>query len=88
MGIPDQKQSELPMRPWFQELQGLDDAIAFRRARLAQPCPDCALAEERCDDHACDVTLIAGYRQLATALLARTPLAAPPLQTDLPREAV
>lgn len=58
-----------PARPWFQELQGLEDAIAFRAARLAQPCPDCDLTEDRCDDHSCDVALVAGYRQRAAALL-------------------
>jgi hypothetical protein len=58
-----------PMRRWFQELQGLDDAIAFRMARLTQPCPDCDLAEDRCDDHSCDVALVDGYRQRAVALL-------------------
>jgi hypothetical protein len=45
----------------FQRLQALDDAIAYRRARVAVPCPDCdpAPAGRRCDDHACDMMLIA-----------------------------
>jgi hypothetical protein len=74
----DQEQGGHPMRPWFQELQGLDDAIAFRLARLAQPCPDCGLTEDRCDDHSCDVALLAGYRQRAVALLKHGSLTAAP----------
>ncbi len=42
-------------------LQSLDDAIAFRVSRLNLPCPDCT-ADRRCTDHACDLDLIAGYR--------------------------
>ena len=42
-------------------LQSLDDAIAFRQSRLNLPCPDCT-ADQRCIDHACDLDLIAGYR--------------------------
>lgn len=56
-------------RSWFQELQALDDAIAFRAARLAQPCPACDRSQDRCDDHSCDVALLSGYRQKAAALL-------------------
>jgi hypothetical protein len=70
-----------PARPWFQELQGLEDAIAFRAARLAQPCPDCDLTEDRCDDHSCDVAVVAGYRQRAATLLEHgSPAAAPILR--------
>ncbi len=61
MTIRDQEQGGHPMRSWFQELQGLNDAITFRRARPAQPCPDCAVAEDRCDDHSCDVALILAF---------------------------
>jgi hypothetical protein len=52
---------------WFQRLQALEDAIAYRRARVAAPCPDCgaAVRDGRCDDHACDVDLIAGYQRAA-----------------------
>ena len=54
-------------RHQFIESQGLDDAIAFRLARLAGPCPDCDEANGLCDDHYCDVDLISGYRQRAAA---------------------
>jgi hypothetical protein len=52
-------------RARFQQLQALEDAIAYRRARLAEPCPECGPA--RCDDHATDATLIAAYLQAARA---------------------
>jgi hypothetical protein len=56
----------------FQRLQALDDAIAYRRARVAAPCPDCGLGPggHRCDDHACDMTLIAAYHRAAHAAVA------------------
>lgn len=43
------------------QAQAYEDAIAYRRARLAAPCPHCG--PHRCDDHATDVDLIASYRQ-------------------------
>ena len=43
-------------------MQALDDAIAFRRARLDAPCPDCAPARP-CPDHSCDARLISSYQQ-------------------------
>jgi hypothetical protein len=52
-------------RGWFQHLQALEDAIAYRRARAAAPCPDCTATGRRCDDHACDLQLIATYQQTA-----------------------
>lgn len=52
-------------RARFQQLQAFEDAIAYRRARLAEPCPDCGPA--RCDDHATDATLITAYLQAAIA---------------------
>ena len=52
-------------RARFQQLQALEDAIAYRRARLAEPCPDCGPA--RCDDHATDANLISAYLQAALA---------------------
>jgi hypothetical protein len=52
-------------RARFQQLQALEDAIAYRRARLAEPCPDCGVA--RCDDHATDANLIAAYQRAAVA---------------------
>ena len=48
-------------RARFTQAQAFEDAIAYRRARLAAPCPDCGPA--RCDDHATDVDLIAWYQQ-------------------------
>ena len=49
----------------FQRLQALEDAIDYRRARVAAPCPDCAAAApgRKCDDHARDLRLIAEYLQ-------------------------
>jgi len=54
-------------------LQGLEDAIAYRLARLAQPCRDCAEGDERCEDHSCDADLVTGYRQRVVALLRQKP---------------
>ena len=53
----------------FQHLQALEDAIAYRRARAAAPCPDCTADGRRCDDHACDLHLIAAYQQTAIAAI-------------------
>ena len=55
---------------WFQRLQALEDAIAYRRARVTAPCPNCRAAAtgERCDDHACDLHLIAGYQRTASVV--------------------
>jgi hypothetical protein len=49
----------------LQRLQALEDAIAYRQARVTAPCPDCGAAApgRRCDDHARDLELIAEYRQ-------------------------
>jgi hypothetical protein len=52
-----------------QQLQALEDAIAYRRARVTAPCPDCAADGQICDDHACDLDLIAAYRRTAIAIL-------------------
>lgn len=56
-------------RHQFQLLQALEDAITYRRARSAAPCVDCEAAPHghRCDDHACDLNLIAAYQQTARA---------------------
>jgi hypothetical protein len=61
----------VPQRDQFQQLQALDDAIAWRRARIAAPCPDCEPGPDsrRCDDHACDVDLIVAYGQMANATI-------------------
>ncbi len=55
---------------WFQRLQALEDAIAYRRARITAPCPDCRAAAtgEKCDDHACDLHLIAVYQRTASVV--------------------
>jgi hypothetical protein len=48
-------------RAQFTQAQAYEDAIAYRQARLAAPCPDCGPA--RCDDHATDLDLITSYQQ-------------------------
>jgi hypothetical protein len=60
-------------RRWFQHLQALEDAIAYRRARITAPCPDCTASGHRCDDHACDLDLIADYQQTAMAAIRDEP---------------
>ena len=52
-------------RGWFQRLQALEDAIAYRRGRVAVPCRHCRAAApgRRCDDHARDLELITEYLQ-------------------------
>ena len=48
----------------FQRLQALEDAICYRTARLAEPCGSCGpTGETQCDEHACDVSLIAAYQR-------------------------
>jgi hypothetical protein len=56
-----------PASGMFLRFQSLDDAISFREARVAAPCPDCGpgAVDGRCDDHARDLSLLAGYRKLA-----------------------
>jgi hypothetical protein len=56
-------------RGWFQHLQALQDAIAYRRARVTAPCPECTAIGHRCDDHACDLDLIADYQQTVIAAI-------------------
>src|SRR5258708_7197243 len=56
-------------RSQFQRLQALEDAIAYRRARVTAPCPDCTASGRTCDDHACDLQLIAAYQQTAIAAI-------------------
>jgi hypothetical protein len=55
--------------------QAFEDAIAYRRARLSAPCPDCG--PDRCDEHATDADLITWYQQGAAALLQRARSAGP-----------
>jgi hypothetical protein len=54
-----------------QYVKALDDAIAWRRARITAPCPDCEPGPDgrRCDDHACDVDLIVAYTQMFNATI-------------------
>jgi hypothetical protein len=59
-------------RGWFQQLQALEDAIAYRRARSTAPCPDCTASGQKCDEHACDLNLIAAYQQTAIAAILGT----------------
>jgi hypothetical protein len=72
----------------FQRVQALEDAIAFRAARVAGPCSDCVAAGpgSRCDDHGRDLELIAGYeRAMRRANLDLEPVAKQarqPLHTD------
>jgi hypothetical protein len=55
----------------FRLAQALQDAIVFRRARAGAYCHDCDQAPGgRCDDHACDVDLIARYEDDARAVSA------------------
>jgi hypothetical protein len=57
-----------------QHLQALEDALAFRRARVAAPCADCAAAPGgRCEDHGRDVDLISDYTRTARRLLRAAP---------------
>jgi hypothetical protein len=50
-------------RRWFRRMQAFEDAIPYRRARAADSCTDCAVAEpgQKCDDHARDLELIDEY---------------------------
>jgi hypothetical protein len=55
----------------FRLAQALQDAIVLRRARAGTYCHDCDQAPSgRCDDHACDVDLIARYEDDARAVSA------------------
>jgi hypothetical protein len=57
-------------RAWFCQQQAYADAIAYRRTRLAAPCPDCG--PRRCDDHATDIDLISSYQHAAALASAPT----------------
>jgi hypothetical protein len=61
----------VPERHRYRELQALEDAVNFRLARLMAPCPRCEPVPggARCDEHACDVALIAGYLEAAHATM-------------------
>ena len=70
-GLSQQHRSDsgVVARGWFQYLQALEDAIAYRRARTTAPCADCRASGRRCDDHACDLHLITAYQQRAMAAI-------------------
>ena len=62
-----------------QHLQALEDALKFRRARVAAPCADCTIAiGGKCDDHGRDTGLITEYEQTARQLLKGAQGATPP----------
>ena len=64
----------------LRQLQALEDAIVLRRARAGAYCCDCDESPGgRCDDHACDLRLIAGYEQDARALSATIQLGPRPV---------
>jgi len=59
-----------------QHLQALEDAIRYRRARVAGPCGACAAAPGRlCEDHGRDLGLIGEYERTAGRLLRAAPYA-------------
>jgi hypothetical protein len=61
---PRQQGTRDTERRLFQRMQALEDAIAYRHARTAAPCPDCQPAPgPACDDHGRDLELIGEYRQ-------------------------
>jgi hypothetical protein len=63
-------------RPSLAQVQALEDAVAWRTGRLAEPCQDCQASDDLCDDHACDRALIASYR--STLAVARAVRPEPP----------
>jgi hypothetical protein len=64
----------LPGRGWFQRLQALEYAIAYRRARVTAQCAACGPPSGRkCEDHARDLELIAEYQPTARAVMQDTP---------------
>ncbi len=63
------KAGAIPLRKRFHYLQALEDAISYRRARVAEPCADCDPANlEICDDHGRDADLIAEYEKTLETL--------------------
>ena len=88
--VPDQDQ--VAVRPVMaavvpgqcQQLQALEDAIKWRRARADVPCGACQKAQDgKCDDHGRDVDLIVEYELTARQLLqtALRPLSSDPRVT-------
>ena len=68
----EHRQIDVLERRRFSLLQALEDAIAYRQARVAAPCPGCrgTAAGQRCDDHSCDLDLIVVYQQAANSTIA------------------
>jgi hypothetical protein len=62
-------------------LQMVDDALAFRRRRLDQPCPDCGPGQI-CTEHAHDAGLVAGYQETYNAALRDALAGADPADID------
>jgi hypothetical protein len=60
----------VPDRHRFRQLQALEDAVNYRAARLMVPCSRCEPGRDRCDEHACDVALVAGYLEAAEVIVA------------------
>jgi hypothetical protein len=70
----DQRRGLSAARPArLQRLQALEDAITYRRTRIAAPCPECTPGGPWCDDHACDLMLIAAYQRTAHNALLEMP---------------
>ena len=57
-------------------LQAMEDALDYRRARLATHCPACQPGA-RCDDHSIDMCLLDTYSQMRQQVLAALPTGSP-----------
>lgn len=60
-----------PPRQRLRRLQALEDAIKYRRSRLAAGCAGCAAGP--CDDHSRDAELIVEYEADARAMISELP---------------
>jgi hypothetical protein len=73
---PSAPPSPLPLTPGrprsIAPLQALDDAVNFRRTRLALDCDDCEPGQ-LCIDHEGDVALISVYRDMRRQAAAALP---------------
>jgi hypothetical protein len=71
-GRTSPRRAGVPQRRQYRLLQALEDALNYRLARLAGPCAECGPfpAGARCVEHACDLALVAGYRDEAAAVMA------------------
>ena len=76
-------------RRLFRMVQALQDAIVFRRARAGAYCYECDQAPGgRCEDHACDLDLVASYEQDARAISAAISQGAIPRQASPQRQPI